>query len=265
MVTSSSSGKNSCSGTSCPWEDLETGRTAWPDFNAFQQESIVRHYAPKIKYIASRLKCKLPKSIELSELISAGTLGLVEALGKFQPQMGIKFDTYSENRIRGAMLDELRRLDWLPRSLRQRIRHLDEAIQRLGSEHGAPPSEAELSKDTGISIKDIRETMEAMQNQLCLSLDNIQDSLALDEKNIEQDEPYRAVATNDLINKVAALIEQLTPREKLVLSLYYTDELNMRETAEVMGITEGRVSQLHTQALNRLRREFRNQYGNGEL
>ena len=107
--------------------------------------------------------------------------------------------------------------------------------------------------------------MEAMQNQLCLSLDNIQDSLALDEKNIEQDEPYRAVATNDLINKVAALIEQLTPREKLVLSLYYTDELNMRETAEVMGITEGRVSQLHTQALNRLRREFRNQYGNGEL
>ena len=163
------------------------------------------------------------------------------------------------------MLDELRRLDWLPRSLRQRIRHLDEAIQRLGNEHGVLPSEAELSKDTGIPIKDIRETMEAMQNQLCLSLDNMQDSLLLDEKNMEYDEPYRAVATNDLIDKVAALIEQLTPREKLVLSLYYTDELNMRETAEVMGITEGRVSQLHTQALNRLRREFHNQYGNGAL
>lgn len=244
-----------------PWQDLESGRIAWHDFPAADQEKIVRHFAPKIKYLALRLKARLPKNVELSELISAGTLGLMECFGKFQPQLGIKFDTYAENRIRGAMLDDLRRLDWFPRSLRQKVRHVEEAATRIEGEKGRPATEQEIAEMTNYSEKEVREAMEAMQHQLCLSLDALQEGMAFSEESLSDNEPYKNAVTSELVEKVAILIEELTPREKLVLSLYYSDELNMREAAEVMGVTEGRISQLHSQALLRLRREFRNQFG----
>lgn len=266
MATSSSSGKSSSSvhstglGTAAePWEKLETGEVAWNNFSHAEKECIVRHYAPKIRYLALRLKAKLPKNVELSELVSAGTLGLLEALGKFQPQLNIRFETYSENRIRGAMLDELRRLDWFPRSLRQRVRKLDEAVWHIEHEKGRAPTAEELHEHTGLPLKDVHQGLEALQSQLCISLDAIQDSLANDAN--ADGEPFQSNAMAEMVERVAQLIDALTPREKLVLSLYYSDELNMRETADVMNITEGRVSQLHTQALTRLRREFLQQYG----
>ena len=245
----------------CPWEALETGATPWQSFSPAEQESVVRHYAPKIRFLALRLKAKLPRSIELGELISSGTLGLMEALGKFRPQLGIRFETYAESRIKGAMLDELRRLDWFPRSLRQRVRVLDEAMRKVEHEQGRQATEDELQKITGLDMRDVRQGLEALQNQLWISLDAIQDTLS--GEGPEGGEPFRSTALQELVERVAPLIDRLTPREKLVFSLYYTDELNMRETAEVMGITEGRVSQLHSQALSRLRKEFRNLYGEG--
>lgn len=244
-----------------PWEALEAGSIVWESFSAAEQEAIIRHYAPKIRFLAMRLKAKLPRSVELGEMISSGTLGLMEALGKFRPQLGIRFETYAENRIRGAMLDELRRLDWLPRSLRKNVRVLDETMRRLEHEKGRVATEDELQYETGLDIKDVRQALEALQNQLWMSLDAIQDTLADDDCE-SGGEPYSSAAQQELAEKVAPLIERLTPREKLVLSLYYTDELNMRETAEIMGITEGRVSQLHSQALGRLRKEFVSLYGN---
>ncbi len=262
METSSSSGRDSSSGNSAPkdWERFDTGSLAWSDCTPAQQESIVRHFAPKVKYLALRMKSKLPRNVELGELISAGTLGLMESFGKFRPQLGIKFDTYAESRIRGAMLDELRRLDWFPRSLRRRVRTLDEAIHKLEHATGHNPTEEELAQETGFDIKEVREGLEALQNQFCLSLELIQDALSPAE-NSREEEPFAKTAAQELVDRVTALIDQLTPREKLVLSLYYTDELNMREAAEVMGITEGRVSQLHSQALSRLRREFTVRHG----
>lgn len=245
----------------CPWEALETGATPWESFSPAEQESVVRHYAPKIRFLALRLKAKLPRSIELGELISSGTLGLMEALGKFRPQLGIRFETYAESRIKGAMLDELRRLDWFPRSLRQRVRVLDEAMRKVEHEQGRQATEDELQKITGLDMRDVRQGLEALQNQLWISLDAIQDTLS--GEGPEGGEPFRSTALQELVERVAPLIDRLTPREKLVLSLYYTDELNMRETAGVMGITEGRVSQLHSQALSRLRKEFHNLYGEG--
>ena len=245
----------------CPWEALETGATPWESFSPAEQESVVRHYAPKIRFLALRLKAKLPRSIELGELISSGTLGLMEALGKFRPQLGIRFETYAESRIKGAMLDELRHLDWFPRSLRQRVRVLDEAMRKVEHEQGRQATEDELQKITGLDMRDVRQGLEALQNQLWISLDAIQDTIS--GEGPEGGEPFRSTALQELVERVAPLIDRLTPREKLVLSLYYTDELNMRETAEVMGITEGRVSQLHSQALSRLRKEFHNLYGEG--
>ncbi len=248
-----------------PWDALEAGSTAWGDFRPSEQERIVRHYAPKIRFLALRLKTKLPRNVELGELISAGTLGLMEALGKFQPQLGIRFETYAENRIRGAMLDELRRLDWFPRALRQRVRQLDEAMRRVEHEKGRQATEEELQTLTGLDAKEVRQGLEAFQSQLWLSLDAIQDSLSNEDGQSSVGEPYQSTARQEMVERVAPLIDTLTPREKLVLSLYYTDELNMRETAEVMGITEGRVSQLHSQALARLRRAFLAQYGDVDV
>ena len=243
-----------------PWEDLEAGTRPWEDFSPSEQEAVVRHYAPKIRFLALRLKSKLPRNVELGEMISSGTLGLMEALGKFRPQLGIRFETYAENCIRGAMLDELRRLDWLPRSLRQRIRLLDEAMRKIEHEQGRQATEEDLQAATGLDLRDIRQGLEALQNQLWLSLDAIQDTLS-SETATSGDEPYGGTAQRELVERIAPLIDRLTPREKLVLSLYYADELNMRETAEIMGITEGRVSQLHSQALRRLRKEFIRLYG----
>lgn len=247
-----------------PWEALEAGTTNWNDFVPADQERIVRHYAPKIRFLALRLKAKLARVVELGELISAGTLGLMEALGKFQPKLGIRFETYAENRIRGAMLDELRKLDWFPRSLRQRVRRLDGLTRRFEQEHGRSPTEKELQVLSGLDEKDLRQGLEALQNQFCLPLDAVQESLAQEPGIVSEGEPFRSAAAQEMTERVASLINTLTPREKLVLSLYYSDELNMRETAAVMGITEGRVSQLHSQALCRLRREFQQQYGINE-
>ena len=244
------------------WELFDSGALAWSDCTPAQQEEIVRHFAPKVKYLALRMKNRLPRNVELADLVSAGTLGLMESFGKFRPQLGIKFDTYAESRIRGAMLDELRRLDWFPRSLRRRVRILDEALHKLELIKGQPPTAEELAEETGLSLKETREGLEALGNQYCLPLDLFQDSFPAAESS-QDSEPFAHTASQQMVDKVAELIEQLTPREKLVLSLYYTDELNMREAAEVMGITEGRVSQLHSQALSRLRKTFAERHGEG--
>ncbi|MDR2076744.1 MAG: FliA/WhiG family RNA polymerase sigma factor [Desulfovibrio sp.] len=262
MATSNSSGNGSCSGREATLtaRRFDTGDLAWPECTLEQQEHIVRHFAPKVKYLALRLKSRLPRNVELADLIGAGTLGLMESFAKFRPQRGIKFDTYAENRIRGAMLDELRRLDWFPRSLRRRVRLLDEAVHKLETTAGHTPSEEELAAETGLELREVREGLEALQNQFCLSLDMIQESFTVADAPGEEN-PYNQAASQELADRMAELIDQLTPREKLVLSLYYADELNMREAAEVMGITEGRVSQLHSQALSRLRREFSARHG----
>lgn len=246
------------------WELFDSGALAWSDCGPAEQDNIVRHFAPKVKYLAMRMKNRVPRNVELSDLVSAGTLGLMESFGKFRPQMGIKFDTYAESRIRGAMLDELRKLDWFPRSLRRRVRTLDEAIHKFEHTHGKSPNEEELCLETGLGMKEVREGLEALHNQYCLPLDLLQDSFASQESAPDK-EPFAQTASQQIVDKIAELIEQLTPREKLVLSLYYTDELNMREAAEVMGITEGRVSQLHSQALSRLRKAFAERHGEGAL
>jgi len=199
--------------------------------------------------------------VELGELISAGALGLMEALGRFRPELSIKFDTYAENRIKGAMLDELRRMDRFSRGQRHRIRVMEELIRRLEHEQGQSPSVEALADASGLTIREVSQSMEALQNQLCISLDAITENLSSFKINQNENEPYKSTEFKELVDKLAGLIDDLTPREKLVLSLYYGEELNMRETSEVMGITEGRVSQLHSQALARLRQRFKTDFG----
>jgi len=258
MAILNSSGKNSSS-KSDPWRELEKGVKSWDEFSPRDRENIVRFYAPKIRILALRLKSKLPQSVELNELISAGSLGLLDALGKFNPERGIKFDTYSENRIKGAMLDELRRMDWFSRGLRQKVKVLEDAMRQIEHETGSPATSEQLQDHTGMSEKEVQQGLEALNNQICLSLDSFHENL-VGRKNMSDDEPFQSTAFQEIVDKVANLIEELTPREKLVIALYYGEELNMKETAEVMDITEGRVSQLHSQALIKLRKTFRARY-----
>ena len=258
MAILNSSGKSSSSRND-PWRKLEQGDKSWNDFSARDREDIVRFYSPKIRILALRLKAKLPQSVELNELISAGSLGLLDALGKFNPELGIKFDTYSENRIKGAMLDELRRMDWFSRGLRQKVKVIEDAQRHIEHETGAPATTEQLQEHTGMSEKEVQQGLEALHNQICLSLDSFHENV-IGRKHMTEDEPFQSTAFQEIVDKVANLIEELTPREKLVISLYYGEELNMKETAEVMDITEGRVSQLHSQALKKLRKTFRARY-----
>lgn len=263
MGTSNSSGKNSFSPNSVAepaWAFLDQASGAFASLDPQQKDRIARSFAPRIKAIALHFKAKLPAHIEVADLVSAGTLGFMEALGKFQPRMGVRFETFAENRIRGAMLDELRRMDWFSRGLRQKIKKLEHVIRLFEQENGHAPSRHELEEVTGQSRDELESTLEALESQIVLSLDSVQDGV-MSAGAAGMGEPYATVAVQDIIDKLAHLINRLNQREQLVLSLYYSDDLNMKEIALALEITEGRVSQIHSQALAKLRKMFRHEHG----
>lgn len=243
-----------------PWDTFESGARTWEDFSAPDQEAIVSHYSQKIRFLAQRLKKRLPPSIELNELISSGTLGLMEALGKFRPDLGIKFDTYAENRIYGSMLDELRHQDCFTRTQRQHVRSLNMAAEAIEHDTGRRATEEELSKATGLSLSQVRQGLEAIQGQQQLPIDLFQDNYSTDE-HASGGVPCDEAMHNELIDKLTPLLAKLTDREREVLALYYTEELTMSEIASILHITEGRVSQLRAKALARLRKAFVETYG----
>lgn len=243
-----------------PWDTFESGARTWEDFSAPDQEAIVSHYSQKIRFLAQRLKKRLPPSIELNELISSGTLGLMEALGKFRPDLGIKFDTYAENRIYGSMLDELRHQDCFTRTQRQHVRSLNMAAEAIEHDTGRRATEEELSKATGLSLSQVRQGLEAIQGQQQLPIDLFQDNYSTDE-HASGGVPCDETMHNELIDKLTPLLAKLTDREREVLALYYTEELTMSEIASILHITEGRVSQLRAKALARLRKAFVETYG----
>lgn len=246
--------------SSKPWDSFESGSQPWEDFSAADQEAIVSHYSQKIRFLAQRLKKRLPASVELNELISSGTLGLMEALGKFRPDLGIKFDTYAENRIYGSMLDELRHQDCFTRTQRQHVRSLNEAADAIEHEKGRRATEEELSEATGLSLSQVRQGLEAIQGQQQLPIDLFQDNYSTEE-HTSGGVPCDEAMHNELIEKLSPLLAKLTDRERQVLALYYTEELTMGEIASILHITEGRVSQLRSKALGRLRKVFVETYG----
>ena len=230
-----------------PWDTFESGARPWEDFSASDQEAIVSHYSQKIRFLAQRLKKRLPPSIELNELISSGTLGL-------------KFDTYAENRIYGSMLDELRHQDCFTRTQRQHVRSLNMAAEAIEHDTGRRATEEELSKATGLSLSQVRQGLEAIQGQQQLPIDLFQDNYSTDE-HASGGVPCDEAMHNELIDKLTPLLAKLTDREREVLALYYNEELTMSEIASILNITEGRVSQLRAKALARLRKAFVETYG----
>lgn len=227
-----------------------------------ERERIVLEHLPQIKFIAQRIHSRLPKGIELDDLISVGILGLLDAVEKFEPEKGVKFKTYSEVRIRGAILDSLRALDWAPRKLRQKSREVEAAVQRLSQRQQRPASDQELANELNLSLDEFYDVLNELKS-LSLGLFKENSSGNADSLNEEVNvwyypfatvqSPYQVFQKEEILRRLSQAILQLPPREQEVLSLYYQEELTMKEIGEVIGITESRVCQIHSRAVIRLR------------
>jgi len=222
---------------------------------------LLKQYLPLVRNVAGRMAIGFPRSVELSDLINTGVIGLVEAFRNFDPDRGVKFETYAVPRIRGAILDELRALDWVPRSTRAKTREIDRAQTKLENLKGCHPSQEELAKSLGCTTRELF----LAQGDLCHS-----NLLSLDETLYREDDNHQVPRIETVKDKsdptalgnlekselrafLVTAIDRLTEQENLVIALYYFEELTLKEIGEVMSISESRVSQIHTKAVMKLR------------
>ncbi|WP_456433545.1 FliA/WhiG family RNA polymerase sigma factor [Thermosulfuriphilus sp.] len=225
------------------------------------RDELIIEYAPLIKYIAGKLALKLPPNVSVDDLISAGVMGLIDAINKFDPSKNIQFKTYAEFRIRGAMLDELRSLDWVPRSIRKKTAELEKAYAKLEKELGRPAEDEEVAKELGLSLDEFYRLLEETKGATFIDIETIRRKMPdLNEEDIfdliadpDQEDPFDSIQFGELKDVLAQAIESLPEKERLVVALYYYEDLTMREIGEIMGYTESRISQLHTKAMMRLK------------
>ena len=218
---------------------------------------LVEAYAPLVKRIAYHLMSKLPASVQVEDVIQNGMIGLLDAINRYEDDLGAQFETYAVQRIRGSMLDGLREDDWLPRSLRRDMRRIEEAIHSLEQHNGRQPSETELAKALDVSLADYQRMLQDARGHQLVYFEDFSDSDgdSFFERNIgdEESNPLALLEDASMRSTLVRAIEDLPEREKLVMSFYYDEELNLREIGEVLGVTESRVCQLHSQAVARLR------------
>lgn len=225
------------------------------------KQQLVVQYAPLVKRIAFHLMARLPASVQAEDLIQNGMLGLLDACGRFVDGQGAQFETYAVQRIRGAMLDGLRENDWVPRSVRRDMRRVEAAITQLEHQHGRQPNETELAAALDMPLADYQRLLGDARGHQLLSLEDLngrdgdEEFLDRHETGVSQD-PLALLLEDDMRGALVKGIEGLPEREKLVMSLYYEEELNLREIGEVLGVTESRVCQLHSQAIARLRAQI---------
>ncbi len=229
------------------------------------RDELILEHMPQIKYIAHRISAKLPSHVELNDLVSAGVLGLLDAVEKFDPTRGVKFKTYAELRVKGAILDSLRNLDWAPRSLRKRSKDLEKVYKELEQRLGRPASDKEVCDELAISLEEFYELVDQIKG---LNLGSFHEMASQeDDRNSEplikyipdapQMDPFFVFHKSEIRNMLGGAIDALPKKERLVVSLYYFDELTMKEIGKVLGVNESRVSQLHTKAMLRLRTKLR--------
>ena len=227
----------------------------------FEREAMIEAHLPKVKYIADRIGAKLPPSVEREDLYGAGVIGLIDAADRFDPARGIAFTTFAELRVRGAILDSLRELDFASRSARRRAKEVQAAFAQLEKERGRPATEDEVAAHLGVSLPKLQEILGELTALNVSELDERDEETglsALDSVQDTADSPLESFEKNERRQKLSESIDRLPERERQVIALYYLEELTMKEIGVCLGVTESRVSQLRTQAIVRLRSNFSN-------
>jgi len=235
--------------------------------NGLTKEGVVIKYAPLVKYLAQKLALRLPANIELDDLISSGVMGLMDAVDKYDPTRENKFKTYAEFRIRGAMLDELRSQDWVPRSVREKAKQLERVFSKLEQDLGRQASEEEVRIELNLSREAYQELLYEVRSVSLLNFDDLNSLTKADKKSmlglIENGKipnPFAEISRSNIKSLVEKAITDLPEKQRLVLALYYYEDLNLKEIGDILDVTESRVSQLHTQAILRLKSRLKNKF-----
>jgi RNA polymerase sigma factor for flagellar operon FliA len=226
------------------------------------RERLVLAYSPLVKYVAGRMSSGLPAHVEEADLISYGLLGLISAIERFEPAREIRFETFAITRIKGSIIDELRSLDWVPRSVRAKAREIERANAKLEHRLHRAPTDQEMASELEITVEEFQESLVRISNSSVVALDELwtvsdssgdQVSLLDTIQDESAADPAQEMDLTDMKDRLADAIARLPEREKLVVALYYYENLTLREIGEVLGVTESRVSQLHTKAVLRLK------------
>ena len=237
----------------------------WVDFAKSKSEKIrdyfVIKYAPLVKYVAGKVSMGMPHNIEFDDLVSYGVFGLIDAINKFDPARGIKFKTYAMTRIRGSIFDELRALDWVPRSVRQKAKEIEQTVAELENKLGRTVEDEEVAESLGIPAQDYNVLLNKLSGTSMISLNDVwsagddKDEVSFLESLESPDDlnPDVLLEQEDLRDQIINVIKNLPDKEKKVVVLYYYEDLTLKEIGEVLEVTESRVSQLHTKAIMRLR------------
>jgi RNA polymerase sigma factor for flagellar operon FliA len=232
------------------------------DGDEIARERLVLAYSPLVKYVAGRMASGLPSHVDEGDLISYGLEGLIKAVARFEPERRIKFETFAITRIKGQIIDELRSLDWVPRSVRAKARAIERVNMRLEHKLQRAPTDQEMAEALEMSVEDFNSSLVQISNSSVVALDELwtlsdssgdQVSLLDTIQDPDAVDPVNAMTQTEVKDRLAEAIERLPEREKLVVALYYYENLTLREIGEVLGVTESRVSQLHTKAILRLK------------
>jgi len=228
----------------------------------FERHDYIRQYTPLVRRIAHQMVARLPANVELDDMIQAGMMGLMDAICRYEETQGTQFEVYASQRVRGAMLDELRANDWLPRSARRSQREIEAAIHRLEGQLKRAPHEVEIAAELGLEVAAYQSMLNEARGSQLVYLDDL--GSVDDDDYLERhligvgSEPSQVLRDKRFNHALVDAIGELPEREKLLMSLYYEQDLNLREIGAIMGITESRVCQLHGQAVARLRARLRN-------
>ena len=234
---------------------------------AGSREDVLRRHLPLVRRVVQRLAARKPPHIELDDLVSWGIVGLLDAISKYDPKKEASFPTYAQFRIRGAILDHLRSLDWVPRSVRQKASLIAKVSHVLEGTLGRPPTEDEIAGELGVTLETYQELLTRVGEMSLFSLEDLGFGSGEERLNVERSleegdaDPLGALLTRERVDLVAAAIARLPERERMVITLYYHEELTMKEVGAVLGLTESRVSQLHSQAMLRLKAPLADHFG----